>query len=216
MSILNVLLSPDRLLIAADTLTEDSANGLHSMGSNLLLIPHHNAALATRGPVDLFLDVYDLCLQKSYRSHFSISSLAREIGPMMDDLWPKHAKTADKVGRQVNQMRTKIVLGGWSRSERRMVATAYSKQSTATPTLVQPLIDSFASPRAPLRGSEQSFDPASVFGASVLQARYVNMKHGRQVAGGSILVAQLRERESRINEWDFVQPELTWPSSRPR
>lgn len=208
MSILNVLLSPDRLLVATDTLIEDSATGMHSTGANLLLIPQHNAVLATRGSVDFFLDVYDLCLQASFRTNFSISRLASEVGPIMDNLWPKHAKAAEKAGQHRSQVRTKIVLGGWSRTERRMVATVYAKHASTTPTLVHPLIESLSSPKEPLRGETHSFDPPAVLGAAVLQARYLNSKHGRQAAGGSILVAQLRERESRINEWDFVQPDL--------
>lgn len=208
MSILNVLLSPDRLLVAVDTLTEDSATGMRSTGANLLLIPQHNAVLATRGSMCFFLDVYDLCLQASLRADFSIPRLASEIGPMMDNLWPKHAKAAEKAGQQRNQVKTKIVLGGWSHTERRMVATAYAKHASTTPTLVHPLIESLSSPKEPLRGKAQSFDPSDVLGASVLQARYLNSKHGHQVAGGSVLVAQLRERESRVNEWKFVQPDL--------
>ena len=208
MSILNVLLSPDRLLVAVDTLIVDSATGMYSTGANVLLIPQHNAVLATRGSLDFFLDVYDLCLQASVRNNFSISWLASEVGPIMDNLWPKHAKAAEKAGHQQSQVRTKIVLGGWSRTERRMVATAYAKHASTTPTLVHPLIESLSSPKEPLRGKAHSFDPPAVLGSSVLQARYLNSKHGRQVAGGSILVAQLRERESRINEWDLVQPDL--------
>lgn len=39
MSVLNVLLSPDRLLVAVDTLAEDAQTGHHSAGAKLLLTP---------------------------------------------------------------------------------------------------------------------------------------------------------------------------------
>lgn len=59
-----------------------------------------------------------------------------------------------------------------------------------------------------MRGRGDSFDPVEVFKAGVLQAAYLNEKNYRQVAGGSLLVARLREREARINEWPCVQPGL--------
>lgn len=57
-----------------------------------------------------------------------------------------------------------------------------------------------------MRGRPDSFDPVEVFQAGVLQATYLNDKNGRQVAGGPLLVAHLRELEAWINEWPFVQP----------
>ncbi len=39
MSILNVLLRPDQLLVAVDTLAEDALTGTHSSGAKVLLIP---------------------------------------------------------------------------------------------------------------------------------------------------------------------------------
>ncbi|KAG1257483.1 hypothetical protein G6F66_014693 [Rhizopus arrhizus] len=42
MSILNVLLTRDHLVVAADTLAEDALTGAYSAGAKLLLIPQHN------------------------------------------------------------------------------------------------------------------------------------------------------------------------------
>lgn len=55
MSILNVLLRPDQLLVAVDTLAEDALTGAPSAGAKLLLIPQHNLVLATRGSAQFFL-----------------------------------------------------------------------------------------------------------------------------------------------------------------
>lgn len=49
MSILNVLVSHDQLVITVDTLAEDALTGVHSAGAKMLLIPQHNLLLATRG-----------------------------------------------------------------------------------------------------------------------------------------------------------------------
>ncbi|WP_459047638.1 hypothetical protein [Stenotrophomonas sp. PSU_St99] len=48
MSILNVLISRDQLVIAVDTLAEDALTGAHSAGAKMLLIPQHNVLLADR------------------------------------------------------------------------------------------------------------------------------------------------------------------------
>lgn len=208
MSILNVLLSPDRLLVAVDTLAEDAVTGHHSSGAKLLLIPQHNVVLATRGSAQFFLKVYDLALQASFRADFTVEALVGEVGPTMDRLWPTYIQAAHLAGLPQQQLRTELVVGGWSRIQRRMLATAYSKHAVETPALVQPLLGGMASPGEPLRGRPDSFDPAEVLKAGVLQATYLNEKTGRQVAGGSLLVAQLREHDARINEWPFVQPGL--------
>lgn len=126
----------------------------------------------------------------------------------MDRLWPGYVEAAEAAGLPVHHLRTEIVLGGWSARLGRMTATAYAKHASETPALIQPLIGGLASSGKPLRGRPDSFDPVEVFQAGVLQASYLNDKNGRQVAGGSLLVAHLRQREARINEWPFVQPDL--------
>ncbi|WP_313455262.1 hypothetical protein [Stenotrophomonas sp.] len=208
MSILNVLLNNDRLLVAVDTLAEDAYTGRHSAGAKLLLIPQHNLVLASRGSAQFFPKIYELCLQASFLADFTIEGLAAEIGPTMDRLWPGYVEAAEAAALPVHHLRTEIVLGGWSGRLGRMTATAYAKHASETPALIQPLIGGLASPGEPLRGRPDSFDPVEVFQAGVLQATYLNDKNGRQVAGGALLVAHLRQREARINEWPFVQPGL--------
>lgn len=208
MSILNALLAPDRLIVAVDTFAEDALTALPSSAAKLLLIPQYHIVLATRGRAQFLRRVYDVCLQASFRSDFSLDRLSLELGSTIDRLWPSYVEGAEEAGLALHQLRTEIVLGGWSVNERRMVATAFAKHAAETPTLIQPLIDGLASPGEPLRGRANSFDPGEILGAGVLQANYLNERSGRQVAGGSLLVAQLREREARINEWPFVQPGL--------
>lgn len=208
MSVLNVLLNPERLLVGVDTLAEDAQSGRHSAGAKLLLIPQHNMLLATRGSAQFFLKLYELAIQASFRADFTIERLAADMGATIDQLWPGYLKAADRAGLPMHLLRTEIALGGWSKRHCKMTATAYAKHAIETPTLIQPLIGGLASPGEPLRGRPDSFDPVDVFQAGLLQASYLNEKNGRQVAGGSLLVARLREREARINEWPFVQPDL--------
>lgn len=54
MSILNVLLRPDQLLVAVDTLAEDALSGATSAGAKALLIPQHNLVLATGAQLSSF------------------------------------------------------------------------------------------------------------------------------------------------------------------
>lgn len=94
MSILNVLLRPDQILVAVDTLAEDARTGVHSSGAKVLLIPQHNLVLAARGSTQFFLRIYELALQASFRADFTIEQLSAELGLVVDRLWPDYEKAA--------------------------------------------------------------------------------------------------------------------------
>ena len=139
MSILNVLLTPNQLVVVVDTLAEDARTGAHSAGAKLLLIPQHNLVLATRGSTQFFLRIYELALQASFRADFTMEQLTAELGLVIDRLWPNYEKAAVEAGLPLEQLGTELVLGGWSPKSGRMVATAYAKSDTSRKTLVQPL-----------------------------------------------------------------------------
>lgn len=200
MSILNVLLRADQLLVAVDTLAVDALTGAPSSGAKLLLIPQHNLVLATRGSAQFFLRIYELTLQASFRADFTMEQLGRELGLVVDQLWPAYEKAAREAGMAAEAIGTELVLGGWSSQAGRMVATAYAKSVSGEPTRVQPLVGGLASPGDPLRGRKDSFDPESVLEAGRLQADWLNRKSGRQVAGGRLLVAALRQGHASIQD----------------
>lgn len=200
MSILNVLLRPDQLLVAVDTLAEDALTGAPSAGAKLLLIPQHNLVLATRGSAQFFLRIYELALQASFRADFTMEQLGRELGLVVDQLWPAYEKAARGAGMAAEAIGTELVLGGWSPQAGRMVATAYAKSVSGEPARVQPLVGGLASPGDPLQGREDSFDPEDVLEAGRLQAEWLNRASGRQVAGGRLLVAALRQGQASIQD----------------
>lgn len=200
MSILNVLLRADQLLVAVDTLAEDALTGAPSAGAKVLLIPQHNLVLATRGSAQFFLRIYQLALQASFRADFTMEQLGRELGLVVDQLWPAYEKAAREAGMTAEAIGTELVLGGWSSQAGRMVATAYAKSVSGEPTRVQPLVGGLASPGDPLRGRKDSFDPENVLEAGRLQAEWLNRESGRQVAGGRLLVAALRQRHASIQD----------------
>lgn len=200
MSILNVLLRADQLLVAVDTLAEDALTGAPSAGAKLLLIPQHNLVLATRGSAQFFLRIYELALQASFRADFTMEQLGRELGLVVDQLWPAYEKAAREAGMAAEAIGTELVLGGWSPQAGRMVATAYAKSVSVEPTRVQSLVGGLASPGDPLRGRKDSFDPENVLEAGRLQADWLNRKSGRQVAGGRLLVAALRQGHASIQD----------------
>lgn len=113
MSILNVLLRPDQLLITVDTLAEDALTGSTSSGAKLL-IPQHNLVLATRGSTQFFLRIYELCLQASFRADFTMEQLIRELGLVIDQIWPTYERAAVESGLSKSMLHTELVLGGWS------------------------------------------------------------------------------------------------------
>ncbi|ENE1252544.1 hypothetical protein ABM187_002745 [Stenotrophomonas maltophilia] len=200
MSILNVLLTRDHLVVAVDTLAEDALTGVYSSGAKLLLIPQHNLVLATRGSTQFFLRIYELALQASFRADFTMEQLSAELGLVVDQLWPNYEKAAAEAGLPLDQLGTELVLGGWSPKNGRMIATAYAKSDSSRPSVVQPLEGGLASPGEPLVGRPDSLAPEDVFAAGRIQAAWLNKQVGRQVAGGRLLAAVLREGQAVVQD----------------
>lgn len=204
MSILNVLLTPEKLLVAVDTLAEDAMTGKPSSGAKLLLIPQHNLVMAARGSAQFFLRLYELSLQASFRADFTMERLMAELGMVIEQLWPNYVAAADRAGIPRDQLHTEIVLGGWSPKNGRMMATAYAKSANAEPVVVQPLEGGLASPGDPLRSWGSSFEPAAVLEAGRLQAGYLNGAAGRVVAGGRLLAALLQDGRVSLRDLGAV------------
>ena len=200
MSILNVLLRADQLLVAVDTLAEDAQTGAHSSGAKLLLIPQHNLVLAARGSTQFFLRIYELALQASFRADFTMEQLSAELGLVVDQLWPNYVRAAAEARLPIEKLGTELVLGGWSPKRGRMVATAYAKSDSSRPTIVQPLDGGLASPGEPLAGRPDSFAPADVLAAGKVQARWLNERVGRQVAGGRLLAGFLEKGQAMVKD----------------
>ncbi|PII15834.1 hypothetical protein CR920_08500 [Stenotrophomonas indicatrix] len=200
MSILNVLLRPDQLLVAVDTLAENASTGEVSTGAKLLLIPQHNVVLAARGSTQFFLRMYELSLQASFRADFTMEQLMAELGLVIDKLWPAYEKAADEAGLPRASLGTELVLGGWSPKNGRMAATAYAKHDSAVPAIVQPLDGGLASPGEPLEGIPDSFELVDVLAAGRLQVAWLNRAVGRQVAGGRLLIASLSESQAIVQD----------------
>ncbi|MBN4953755.1 hypothetical protein JY431_05965 [Stenotrophomonas maltophilia] len=197
---LNVLLRPDQLLVAVDTLAEDALTGAKSSGAKLLLIPQHNLVLATRGSTQFFLRIYELALQASFRADFTMEQLGKELGLVVDQLWPAYERAALDAGIPREALGTELVLGGWSPRAGRMVATAYAKSDSGTAAVVQPLAGGLASPGEPLQGRPGSFAPEALLAAGRAQSVWLNERAGRLVAGGRLLVASLKSTQALISD----------------
>lgn len=200
MSILNVLLTPDHLVIAVDTLAEDALTGAHSSGAKLLLIPQHNLVLATRGSTQFFLRIYELALQASFRADFTMEQLSAELGLVVDQLWPNYEKAAAEAGLPLDQLGTELVLGGWSPKNGRMMATAYAKSDSQRPCVVQPIGGQLAAPGEPLRAVTPSMSKLELVAHARLQASYLNEQMGRKVAGGNVLAGFLQKGQAVVKD----------------
>ena len=198
MSILNVLLSADHLAVTVDTLAQDAQTGAHSEGAKLLLLPQHNAVLATRGSAQFFLRIYELCLQASFRADFTIERLSGELCGVIDRLWPNYVSAAAAAGIPISAMHTELVLGGWSAHAQRMVATAYAKSEDGRPAVVQALVGGLASPGEPLRNQPAGMGRAELMAAGRLQAAYLNGDSERPLAGGRLLAAILSKGQATV------------------
>jgi len=200
MTVLNVLLSPERLVVVVDTLVEDAASGATSLGAKALLLPQHNVVLAARGSARFLLQVYQTILHASYRPAFKLETALAELGPLIDNTWPAFEVASLKGGVDPSRVGTELVLGGWSPIQGRMFATAYAKSTSRHPAIVQPLEGGLASPGEPLRGRADSFDAQDLLEAGRLQALHLNAQEGRQVAGGSLMMVDLTAGGSVISD----------------
>lgn len=200
MSILNLLLTRDHLVVAVDTLAEDALTGAHSAGAKLLLIPQHNLVLATRGSTQFFLRIYELALQASFRADFTMEQLSAELGLVVDQLWPNYEKAAAEAGLPIEHLGTELVLGGWSPKNGRMMATAYAKSGSQRPCVVQSIAGQLASPGEPLQAVTPSMAQTDLMVHARLQASYLNKQMGRKVAGGQLLVGFLQKGQVVLKE----------------
>lgn len=200
MSILNVLLRPDNLVVAVDTLAEDALTGVPPSGAKLLLIPQHNLVLATRGSTQFFLRIYELALQASFRADFTMEQLMAEMGLVIDQLWPNYERAVAEAGLPIEYLGTELVLGGWSPKNSCMMATAYAKGDSRRPAIVQPITGQLASPGEPLHGVVPSMAQVDLMTAGRLQAGYLNEKMGRPVAGGRLLIGFLRQGQAVVKD----------------
>jgi hypothetical protein len=166
----------------------------------MLLIPQHNLVLAARGSTQFFIRIYELCLQASFRADFTMEQLMKELGLVIDQLWPSYERAALDAGLPKGMLHTELVLGGWSPQRMRFAATAYAKSDGAVATLVQPLAGGLASPGEPLEGRPDSFELEEVLAAGRVQAGWLNDRMGRKVAGGRLLAAVLREGQATVED----------------
>ncbi|MNV19122.1 hypothetical protein D3C71_1099730 [compost metagenome] len=204
MSILNVLMTPERAFVAVDTLAQDAVSGEVSEGAKLLLIPQHNVVVAGRGSGQFFLRIYQLCLEASFRNAFSIEQIMREVGPVMDQLWPNYVQAARDAKLDLDQLQAEIVIVGWSKAQGRIVGSAYAKSVVEQPTRVAELVGGIAAPGQPLRDLPDSFHPDAILAAGRRQAEYVNAEEGRHVAGGRIIAAFLQRGEAIVRDLGAV------------
>lgn len=200
MSILNVLLSADQLVVTVDTWAEDALSGQASAGAKVLLIPQHQILLATRGSAQFFLRIYQLSLEASFRSDFNLEQLMAELGRVIDQLWPNYAKAVADAGLPAESCSTELVLGGWSPQNGRMMATAYAKHDVAVPAVVQPITGQLSSPGKPLQDWQPSMTTAQLLEAGRRQAQWLNDSIGRQVAGGRLLLGFLQRGQAVVRD----------------
>lgn len=103
-----------------------------------------------------------------------MEQLGKELGLVVDQLWPAYEKAASGAGMAAEAIGTELVLGGWSPRAGRMAATAYARTVGGELTRVQPLVGGLASPGDPLQDRAASFDAPDVLAACRLQAEWLN------------------------------------------
>lgn len=133
-----------------------------------------------------------------------MEQLGKELGLVVDQLWPGYEKAAREAGMAAEAIGTELVPGGWSPQAGRMVATAYARTVGGELTRVQPLVGGLALPGDPIQGRAASFDAPDVLAAGGLQAERLNNIAGRSLAGGRLLAAVLRQRQSSVQDLGLI------------
>lgn len=200
MSILNVLVRPDQLVVAVDTLAVDALSGRPSEGAKVLLIPQHNLVLATRGSAQFFLRIYELALQASFRADFTLERLMAELGLVMDQLWPNFQRAVSEAGLPIEHLGSEIVLGGWSPIAGRMMVTAYAKTDSQTPAIVQPVTGQLASPGEPIQNIAPSMAQADLLAAGRLQLAFLHQGQSSPKGRNRMLAAVLRQGQAVMHD----------------
>lgn len=70
--------------------------------------------LTRRGSAQFFLRIYQLALQATFRADFTMEQLGKELGLVVDQLWPAYEKAVREAGMAAEAIGTELVLGGCS------------------------------------------------------------------------------------------------------
>ncbi len=187
MTILNVVASPSRVLVAVDTIIA-APNGVRCEQSKMVPLLHLNAVIAMRGHTLLLHNIYSGC----FGLFGDLDSLLRDMPARLQHCYER-APAADLETPGGEFMSEQVVVAGWSPARAQMVAMDYLLDRPGGQFYLRKEIDSwclapkegFAKPTAFWLGEE---DLHTIAIAQANHALSVNPEGG---FGGRLLVADL-------------------------
>ncbi len=201
MSLLNVFVSPDRVLIGVDTY----ALSPHGLGgyeiSKLIPLVHANAIVAGRGLNTFLIEVFAGCFLLP-RADFDQIDI--RLCQRVDDVWQSVEAAAVHGGLAPDALGAcDLVVAGWSSSMSTMSAVHYARRPGEHGFGRSEIRGRFIAPAVAMRGC----DPASATDAFALmrsiaqaQVRGVLGSQSEQPIGGRLLIAELDRHRFDIRD----------------
>ncbi|MGR4893767.1 hypothetical protein ACIPR8_00620 [Stenotrophomonas sp. LARHCG68] len=113
MSLLNILIRPDRALILVDSCARSMMDGESFETSKLLLLPLENVVLCSRGELIFARSIYAQILNIASRVNYD--SIADSLKGIAEDLFPRYLKHYRAAGLPTQHLlQQEICVVGWS------------------------------------------------------------------------------------------------------
>lgn len=208
MTILNVHVSPERVLVGMDTRVVNTVTGVGFDSSKFGIIPESNVLFAWRGDRNVHANIFaQFFCARDYVDFDVVQRALPEILPQAIDAYcASHAQAVaeqnvpPELVDSSNLRRVELVVAGWSKTCSAMKALLCEMTPESSVTHVQTIVKHLA-PKNCLADEERA--PVASIGAmertARLQfARVSELGCGDQGFGGSFLIAELSRDEFRV------------------
>lgn len=192
MSLLNVFVSPSRVLISVDT----HAFSPHGSGnyeiSKLIPLAHANTIIAARGVNTFLLEAFARCflLQRA-----DCDRINAWLPDAIDEIWKRVAALAAQGGLAAEALGgCDLVVGGWSASLSAMSAVRYAREPNASSFVVVPIHSCMIAPKIDWKCHDHDRAPDSLAlmqGIARSQVNHILATEPGQPIGGRLLVAEI-------------------------
>jgi len=122
MSLLNVLIHPDRALVAVDTRMMEVETGRYFEGSKMFPMIHSNVLFACRGDRVFPLFVFDWflgCMGEAFRT-YDLDAVERDIPVVLAKVKERYTEKSDLHGAAESHLGIDLVVVGWSEKHQTM------------------------------------------------------------------------------------------------
>lgn len=192
MSLLNVFVSPSRVLVSVDTnAISPHGNGNYEI-SKLIPLAHANTVLAARGVNTFLLEVFAGCFLLPRADCDRINAW---LPGAIDEIWKRVAALAAQGGLAENILGgCDLLVAGWSPSLSAMSAVRYAREPNAHAFTIDPIHACMIAPKIDWKCHEPDRAPDGLTlmqGIARNQVDHILAAEPGQPIGGRLLVAEI-------------------------